>query len=158
VRAPACCEPSTKEWAMKRRKTVQIAGLVLLTLMVSAWSGCATIEKIFSGKTLAVSGESLDATSILFSTWSKESAERCNPAKPTASATYCNRSADFQGYFRPAFLQASGLWRVAATARIKALESGDAKTAANAAELKKSAEQAVNVLTSELRARLAEGK
>lgn len=144
---------------MKRRKATQIAGLILLTLMIGAWSGgCTTIKNLFGGKTLAVSGETLDATSLLFDNWSKEFAGRCNPAKPTLSATICNRSADFQGYFRPAFLQASGLWRVAASARIKALQAGDAKTAANAAELKESAEKAVNVLTSELRARLAEGK
>lgn len=141
-----------------RRKSTQVTGLILLALMVSAWSGCATIERIFSGKTLAVSGETLDATSVLFKSWSEESAAWCTRPRPTTRDSYCSRSADFQGYFRPAFLQASALWRVAATARIKALESGDDTTAENAAALKKAAEQAVNVLASELRKRIAEGK
>lgn len=146
---------------MKNRTAIITTGLVAVVLGISLLAGCGTVKGLIggpsAGKTLNVSGETLDSTSQLFETWSRDFAVRCAPAKPTLSAQICNRSADFQQYFRPGFAAASTLWRVAAKARIVALESGDKKLEAGATAKQDVAAKLVNDLKSELLERLAGG-
>jgi predicted small secreted protein len=145
-----------------KRTTRSFAVLLFLVLLAStASAGCATVKGWVAGpsagKALIMSGETLDATSLLFETWSKDFAARCAPPKPTLSASICNKSADFQGYFRPSFHNASALWRVAVKAREAAIVSGDEQLSAGATAKQKDAEKIVNDLRNELLARLASG-